>query len=58
MNPLPIIQFDRSRVETWQSCPRKRYYAYSYEGIGLEREALSIPLLTGGQVHKGLECIC
>lgn len=52
---LPIIQFDRSRTERYQFCPRARWYGYEMDGIGLEREALAVPLLTGGQVHKGLE---
>ncbi|KKL09649.1 hypothetical protein LCGC14_2563730, partial [marine sediment metagenome] len=49
------ISTDRSRIITFQSCPRKRYWAYEWEDIGLEGNRLNLDLLTGTYVHRLLE---
>lgn len=49
------IRTDRSRIITSQFCPRKRWYGYEWEDIGLETKGISFPLLTGSYVHKLLE---
>lgn len=60
---LNEILFDRSRNETFQKCPRKRFLEYEYpnpdpEGAhGLRRVSNAVPLLTGSMVHKGIELI-
>lgn len=46
-----IYLIDRSRVETRENCPRKRYLQYDYDGTGLEPEAGSLPLLSGIAIH-------
>lgn len=51
------IRFDRSRVETGQTCLRKRYWQYHYQGTGIERVGLSLPLTTGSAVHRGVESL-
>src|SRR5882724_1881412 len=59
MNPLNTITTSRSRIATWQQCPRRAYWQYLAENgtgtPGWERRKLAIPLLTGIWVHKGLE---
>lgn len=52
-----VVVVDRSRHECWQVCPRKRYWEYHYDGIGLQRTAHSVPLLTGSIVHEGLAAL-
>ncbi|KKM24738.1 hypothetical protein LCGC14_1602070 [marine sediment metagenome] len=49
------IRTDRSRIITHQTCPRRRYWAYEWEDIGLEGNQINFPLLTGTYVHKLLE---
>lgn len=50
----PIWLIDRSRVETRQACPRKRFLQYDYAGTGLEPEEPSLPLLSGVAFHLAL----
>ena len=45
---------DRSRVLEFQHCPRARYWAYEYDGRGVSRKAINIPLSTGACTHEGL----
>jgi hypothetical protein len=48
---------DRSRVESFQRCPRLRFHSY-HDGpqhLGLESAKKALPLAVGGSVHKGLE---
>jgi hypothetical protein len=48
---------DRSRVESFQRCPRLRFHSY-HDGpqhLGLESAKKPLPLAVGGSVHKGLE---
>ena len=51
-----IIYTDRSRIETFEHCPRKRYWQYEYQGIGLEKvDDLKIDARIGAWVHNGIE---
>lgn len=54
-----MITTSRSAVATYQSCNRKRYWMYEASNgtatPGWERRKLTIPLVTGIYVHKGLE---
>jgi hypothetical protein len=62
---MRYIVFDRTRHENFEKCCRLRLLTHEYPtGIadsfgneirGLDRQAIAIPLLTGGTVHKGLE---
>lgn len=45
----------RSAVECYQDCPRYRYNQYLLNGTGVVAVAKSIPLLTGGSIHRGIE---
>ncbi len=45
----------RSAVESFQDCPRYRYNQYFLGGKGVVPVAKSIPLMTGGAVHRGIE---
>ncbi|KKK69392.1 hypothetical protein LCGC14_2934470, partial [marine sediment metagenome] len=49
------IYTDRSRIITFQSCPRRRFYGFEWEDIGLEIKGTLIYLLMGIAVHKLLE---
>lgn len=51
------ILVDRSRVITYQRCPRRRYLEYEHDGTGLRQAKRSIPLTVGTWVHKGLEVL-
>jgi len=54
-----VITTSRSAVQTYQQCPRRRYWTYEAENgtptPGFERRKLAIPLVTGIYVHQGLE---
>ncbi len=52
-----MLVTDRSRILAFQRCPRQRYLAYHYDGTGIQRKGLSVPLVTGSMVHKGLELL-
>jgi len=47
----------RSRLESYQKCPRLRFLEKDFEGRGLETTKLSLPLATGSAVHKGVEVL-
>jgi hypothetical protein len=49
-----IVWTDRSRVEEYQSCPRRRWYTYHQGGVGMSPARKSLPLAVGGSVHVGL----
>ncbi|KKN24704.1 hypothetical protein LCGC14_0892070 [marine sediment metagenome] len=49
------IRTDRSRIITHQTCPRKRYWGFEWDDIGLEIKGTLIYLLMGIAVHKLLE---
>lgn len=48
----------RSRYETFDSCKRRGFLNYHYNGTGLQRKGKSIHLSTGIWTHKGFEMIC
>ena len=45
----------RSEVEAYQDCPRYRFNQYHLLDKGVVPVAKSIPLVTGGAVHRGVE---
>lgn len=53
------IYTDRSRIQTYQRCPRKRWLEYheGAEARGLAPAKKSIHLVLGGAVHTGLEVL-
>jgi hypothetical protein len=52
-----ITWTDRSRIETYQRCPRMRWLEYHEGpgGRGIVPTRKPLPLALGGSVHKGLE---
>lgn len=48
------VKTDRSRIATYQKCPRKRWLHYhaGEEGLGYERVSLSLPLAAGQFFHS------
>lgn len=51
---MSIRYVDRSRVLKYQQCPRARYYSTEIYGRGIQPIRMSIPLVVGQCVHKGL----
>lgn len=49
-----VFTTSRSAVITHQRCPRRRYFGYHYEGLGIVKQKLAAPLATGGYTHVGL----
>lgn len=45
----------RTPVEGYQDCPRYRFNNYHLLGKGLVPKTNSVPLVTGGAVHRGIE---
>lgn len=45
----------RSAALTYQTCKRKRYYAYHWGNHGLSSEAIDLFLETGTAIHRGLQ---
>lgn len=52
-----LILYDRSRVTTDWSCPRKRYLGYEILGQGIAPATTSLELYLGTAVHDGLAAI-
>jgi hypothetical protein len=51
-----MIYTDRSRIETYEHCPRKRFWQYEYAGTGLEKsDDLKLDARIGTFVHEGIE---
>jgi hypothetical protein len=50
-----MILIDRSRVLSFQACPRRRYLEYHHLGTGIQRKAKSLPLVFGSAFHEGSE---
>jgi len=48
------VYTDRSRILTYQRCPRRRYYEYHQDGLGIVPKRTALPLAVGGAVHAGL----
>ena len=47
----------RSSIEDYQSCPRLRYNNQFLLGKGVVAKKKSVPLVTGGTVHSGVQNI-
>ena len=59
MHPVPSpgaprAFLSRSRIETFQACPRRGYYEYLYAGRGLRPQPGAVYFDTGSAVHDGL----
>jgi hypothetical protein len=53
---LSIIYTDRSRIERYEDCPRKRFWLYEYDSKGLEKaDNLKLDARIGTRVHNGIE---
>lgn len=57
---LPVVYTDRSRIEEFQRCPRKRFWSYHYKlptmlHAGLQPAKPALELTVGSAVHKGVE---
>jgi hypothetical protein len=50
-------EVDRSRVLDFQSCPRRRYFGFHFNGTGIQRKSKSLPLVFGGAFHEGVEIL-
>lgn len=48
------VYVDRSRVEDFQRCGRKRFLTYHENGTGIEPTGKGIALVVGGATHVGL----
>lgn len=53
----PVIHVDGSRVEDWESCPRKRYWRYEHAGTGITKSGEWLDPLIGTAVHNGIELL-
>src|SRR5271169_6448602 len=54
----PITHFaHRTGFQQYQRCPRSFYWQHAWQGIGVVRARLDIPLARGIYVHRGLEKI-
>lgn len=51
------LAYDRSRTTTDWDCPRKRYWNYEHEGVGLAPEVDAVELFTGIVVHDAMSAI-
>lgn len=50
-----MILTDRSRIECYQHCPRKRYWNYEYQGHGIvPKRAKSAALEFGSTIHQAI----
>jgi hypothetical protein len=49
------IYTDRSRIECYEKCPRKRFWQYEFDGRGLEKDELKLDARIGNAVHQGIE---
>lgn len=50
-----MIVTQRSRLESFESCPRKGYFSYLYRGKGISRRGFDPDLLMGAAIHTGIE---
>ena len=49
------METDRSRVLSYQRCPRERFLAYHHLGTGLQKKSKGLPLQFGSAFHEGTE---
>jgi PD-(D/E)XK nuclease superfamily len=52
---VEMILIDRSRILSYQACPRRRYLEYHFAGTGIQRKAKALPLVFGSAFHEGSE---
>jgi hypothetical protein len=50
-----VWQIDRSRVLDFLACPRKRWYGFHFDGVGIQRISKSLPLVFGDAFHQAAE---
>jgi len=50
---LPVWRFDRSRHLDGKACPRRRFLGFHFNGTGIQRKAVSLPLCFGSAFHEG-----
>lgn len=48
---------DRSRILSFQSCPRSRYLGYHHLGTGIQKKSKGLPLQFGSAFHLGTEAL-
>jgi hypothetical protein len=48
---------DRSRILSYQTCPRQRFLQYHALGTGIVPTKKSIPLTTGTAIHRGIQIL-
>lgn len=53
----PIKLYSKSSVERDWKCPRSYYYAYEYDGTGIQSEEKGFPLFIGSALHDALAVI-
>src|SRR5271157_6651529 len=53
--PVNTVWTDRSRIESYQSCARKRWLEYHESQTGIQPAKKPLALCVGGSVHVGLE---
>src|SRR5271156_3225349 len=51
------METDRSRMLSYQRCPRERYLAYHHLGTGLQKKSKGLPLQFGSAFHEGCEVL-
>ena len=51
---MKTVWTDRSRILSYQRCPRRRYMEYHEGGMGIVPRRTPLPLAVGGAVHEGL----
>ena len=54
---MKVIHTDRSRIESFQRCPRLRWLEYHQDGTGITGVRKPLPLCVGGAVHVGLAAL-
>jgi hypothetical protein len=52
-----MIITQRSRLEAFQACPRRGYYAYLHNKLGISRKGFDPDLLMGTAIHTGIESL-
>jgi hypothetical protein len=48
---------DRSRILTYQRCNRQRYLEYEWDGTGVRKMKMAVPLATGIYTHVGFAAL-
>jgi hypothetical protein len=56
ITPAHLV-YDRSRMTTDWTCPRRRYWQYEFDGTGVVPEDEAVELFTGSVVHDAMASI-